>query len=212
VTRIELREGGERFFLHEDLGVVADYAPSKDDLDRAAESDFVHGAVIGDVEAFLAALQSRGARVSYDFSTNNAPPDLRALEVAFFSARPGVAPIELARSALAAGAQAAVITCGAQGSVAIEGDAIEEVPAVPLSPLDTTGAGDAYISAFLAERLERSTLRRCMEAAAEFAAKTCLHLGGSPRSELQPEPAKSSGGAQVCLGKNDVQPGGSYVD
>jgi fructoselysine 6-kinase len=187
VTRIELREGGERFFLHEDLGVVADYEPSEEDLDHAAESDFVHGAVIGDVEAFLAMLYRRGARVSYDFSTNDAPPDLRALDVAFFSTRPSVAPIELARSALAAGATAAVVTCGTQGSVAVEGDTTEEAPAIALHPVDTTGAGDAYISAFLAERLQRSPLRMCMETATRYAAKTCLHLGGSLRTELHPK-------------------------
>ena len=187
VTRIELREGGERFFLHDDLGVVADYEPSEEDLDRAAGSDFVHGAVIADVEAFLALLRRKGACVSYDFSTSNAPADLQALDVAFFSTRSSVGPAELARAALAAGATVAVVTCGADGSVAIEGDAIVQVPAVPLHPLDTTGAGDAYISAFLAERLERSSLRTCMEVATEFAAKTCLHFGGSPEAELHPE-------------------------
>jgi fructoselysine 6-kinase len=187
VTRIELREGGERFFLLDDLGVVADYEPSEEDLDRVVEGDVVHAAVIRDVKAFLAKLSRRGALVSYDFSVSDAPPDLRALDVAFFSTRPGVAPLELARSALAAGANAAVVTCGAQGSVAVEGEVAEELPAVPLHPLDTTGAGDAYIAAFLAERLRRSPLRMCMEAATQSAAETCLHLGGSPRAELRPE-------------------------
>ena len=187
VTKIELQEGGERVFLHEDFGVVADYEPSEDDLNRAAESDIVHGAVARDVEAFLAALHERGARVSYDFSTKDAPLDLRMLDVAFFSARPGIAPVELARHAVASGATAAVVTCGSQGSVAVEGEAIEEIAATPIDSVDTTGAGDAYIAAFLAGRLGGSLLRECMVAATGSAAKTCLHLGGLPAAELRRE-------------------------
>jgi fructoselysine 6-kinase len=187
VTKIELQEGGERVFLHEDFGVVADYEPSEDDFDRAVESDLVHGAGARDVEAFLAALYERGARVSYDFSTKDAPPDLRTLDVAFFSARPGIAPVELARHAVASGATVAVVTCGSQGSVAIEGETVEDVTALPFYPVDTTGAGDAYIASFLTERLEGSLLRECMLVATEFAAKTCLHVGGLLGAELYGE-------------------------
>ncbi len=184
VTSIELRDGGERVFLHEDFGVVAEYRPSDEDLEVAAQSAFVHGAVIQGLEGVLAALAAAGARVSYDFSTTDPPSDLSGLDVAFFSARPGVEPAAIARTALAAGARAAIVTLGAGGSLAAEGLQLEKVAAVPVQPADTTGAGDAYIAAFLAARLEARPLRLCMTAASEAAARACVHLGGTPRAEL----------------------------
>ncbi len=187
VTRIEIREGGERVFLSEELGVVADYSPSRADLVHAAGSNLVHGAGLAQVREFLEALGRAGARASYDFSTSDAPSDLHVLDVAFFASRPGTAPLDLARFATSSGATAAVVTCGSQGSVAVEGDVVEEVPAARIDPVDTTGAGDAYIAAFLVERLSGAHLRECMLTASTVATKACLHLGGSPRAELHGE-------------------------
>ncbi|MDA0272014.1 MAG: adenosine kinase [Proteobacteria bacterium] len=42
-----------------------------------------------------------------------------------------------------------VITCGKDGSVAFDGQALTKAPGVPTKAVDTTGAGDAFAGAFL---------------------------------------------------------------
>jgi sugar/nucleoside kinase (ribokinase family) len=53
------------------------------------------------------------------------------------------------RALIEAGVGACAITCGAEGSAIVTGDAVERVPAFPVEVVDTTGCGDAYSAGFM---------------------------------------------------------------
>jgi len=59
-------------------------------------------------------------------------------------------PEAAAASLLAAGAQHVVVTLGADGAILRGGKVEATVPGVPAQPVDTTGAGDAFVGVLLA--------------------------------------------------------------
>ena len=79
---------------------------------------------------------------------------------------------------LAKGAGAAVITLGGAGSVTL-GDGGEplRMPALSSAVVDTTAAGDTFIGALAAARLEGLPLFECMAAGARASAVTVSRLG-----------------------------------
>ena len=53
-----------------------------------------------------------------------------------------------ARKLLAAGIRAVIATLGGDGVLLVTKTEARHIPAVPVKPLDTTGAGDAFIGSF----------------------------------------------------------------
>ena len=79
---------------------------------------------------------------------------------------------------LAKGAGAAVITLGGAGSVTIgDGGELLRMPALSSVVVDTTAAGDTFIGALAAARLEGLPLFECMAAGARASAVTVSRLG-----------------------------------
>ena len=180
VTDILLEPGGERRFLHEDYAIQEGYAPSEADWDWLARADRVHSSRMPDHLDRLRALGASGIGVSYDFTTDPVPERLDGLDVAFVpdEALGGRDPGEAARDLVARGAACAVVTLGERGAIAATAERSERVAAVPVANVvDTCGAGDAFVAAFLAERLAGAPLRACLAAGAGDGAAACLHLG-----------------------------------
>ena len=74
--------------------------------------------------------------------------------------------------------QGFVITRGAQGSVAFLRDGMRlEVPALPIEPLDTTGAGDTFVGVLAASLDLGSTLELALRRASAAAGLACLARG-----------------------------------
>lgn len=71
-----------------------------------------------------------------------------------------------------------MMTRGSEGSLALIGGRIEAFPAFPVRAVDTTGAGDVFHGAFLAEWLRTEDVRRCIRFASAAAALKCLRAGG----------------------------------
>lgn len=55
-----------------------------------------------------------------------------------------------------------IIKCGADGSLAQHGSEIFHVPAIPVKPVDTTGAGDCFNAGFLFGCLRHENLENCL--------------------------------------------------
>jgi ribokinase len=79
-----------------------------------------------------------------------------------------IEPAELARELIGRGVKQVVMTLGEKGALLVTGSSSTHVPAVAMSAVDTTGAGDAF-NAGLATALARGA---SLEAAVQFAVVT----------------------------------------
>jgi sugar/nucleoside kinase (ribokinase family) len=72
-----------------------------------------------------------------------------------------------------------VVKRGAAGAVACRAsEALLRVPALPVDPIDTTGAGDAFSAGFLRAWLDSGSMADCLEFAAACGALSTTGLGG----------------------------------
>jgi fructoselysine 6-kinase len=181
VTTVEVRPAGERRFLAEDYGASALYRLDPAGAEILRGCAWIHAANLGDASGAFGRLDGR--RLSYDFS-DHGDDTLRAelcshLEVAFFSA-PDEDAAALARQALAEGARIAVVTRGAGGSLAASPAEVYEQEALAVEVVDTLGAGDAFIAAFIAGRVGGDSIPDSLRRAARSAAETCEMIGPWP--------------------------------
>jgi fructoselysine 6-kinase len=189
-SHIRVDAAGVRHFEYEDFAVCDDYVPSPAALDLAATCAAAHIGLLPDAEPVRRHLTGRGVLVSQDCGVSKPPDSLAHLDIAFCSQEAaGRPPRRLAVEAIAAGAGLAVVTCGAEGSVAFDGQRWWQAPAAPADVVDTTGAGDSYAAAFLHARMDGADIGQAMTAAAQHAARTCAHPGGWPQEPLPPPSA-----------------------
>ena len=81
-----------------------------------------------------------------------------------------------------------VVKRGAAGGEAAEGDRRWRMEAPKVEAIDTTGAGDAFVAAFLAARFEGAEVETALHRAAAAGAAASAVVGGRPR-RADPRPA-----------------------
>jgi sugar/nucleoside kinase (ribokinase family) len=81
----------------------------------------------------------------------------------------------------------AVLTRSEDGSLVLQGGEAIEVPAVPTTLVDSTGAGDAYAAGFLAALGAGRSLAQCGAWGSIAAAEVISHFGARPQRDLKPE-------------------------
>lgn len=95
---------------------------------------------------------------------------------------------ELARRMAELGPAQAVVKLGSKGAVACIDGMVHHQPPVPIDPVDTVGAGDAFVAGYLTELMAGESPSRRLELAARTGAFACLAYGdweGLPtRAEL----------------------------
>jgi 2-dehydro-3-deoxygluconokinase len=100
----------------------------------------------------------------------------------------GSTPEELAQALVELGPSQVVVKLGAEGSVAIIDGELFRTPAIPITPVDTVGAGDAFAAGYLAELIAGADAGTRLATATRAGAFACLAHGdweGFPRrSEL----------------------------
>lgn len=185
-TLIDVSPNGERRFVFEDFGACAGYAPDETSCAALLDYDHVHIGWLDDGGALRRRLVAAGRSVSQDVTVNAAPENLGVdgLSIAFASIDGShEAAALMAQSLLGRGARNVVVTRGVQGSSVFIDGADASIPARVIRPVDTTGAGDSYIAAFLMARLSGASPEEAGRKAADHAAGTCLHEGGFPQDE-----------------------------
>jgi fructoselysine 6-kinase len=183
VSRIRVDASGDRHFEFEDFAVCAQYAPRPEALELLAACRAVHiGLLPAAAVSVRAWLTARGVLVSQDCAVTRGYENL---DIAFCSqAAAGAPATAVAEAAIAGGARLAVVTCGAEGSVAHDGRAWWRAAAVPAEVVDTTGAGDGYAAGFLDARLAGADVDQAMAAGSACAAAACAHQGAWPQDPL----------------------------
>lgn len=174
-TLVHVDASGERTFLREDYGASGIYQPDAADVERIAGYDIVHIGMLATSETLRKALCGRVRLLSQDCAVT---PSVEYLDVAFISAGPDLLKAEeMARDAVHGGAKLAVATCGEAGSVAFDGRRTYRATARRVTVVDSTGAGDSFIAAFLAIYGSGGSVPEALASATEAAARTCGHIG-----------------------------------
>ena len=108
--------------------------------------------------------------------------DAVIVSLEFALALSGAATPELALRRLAAdtGAALVVVTCGAEGCVALREGVLHTLPACPIRCVDSTGAGDVFHAGFIYGLLHNWPLVRALRFANATAALKCTARGGRP--------------------------------
>jgi fructoselysine 6-kinase len=187
LTEIRLLPDGEREFVSESYEIFDEYQPDAAAWAAVTSAASVHTSRLPHLfDRLRAAARKEGFRLSSDFSTFDLPPDLAGLDLAFRSAGESTDPehaLALAAAALERGAALVVVTLGEAGSVALTAagstwqDAVEAAPVV-----DTCGAGDAFIAAYLERWLAGAAITDCLAAGADAGARACTTVGAFPQS------------------------------
>ena len=190
-SRIRVDAAGDRNFEFEDFGVCTDYVPTSPIyvptspmLELLAECGAVHIGMLPAAGLVRERLSGRSVVVSQDCGVSHG---YEHLDVAFCSqAAAGDVPERIASDAVARGARLAVVTCGADGSIAFDGRTWRQAEAVPVTVVDTTGARDGYAAGFLDAWLAGADVDQAVAAGSVVAARTCTHLGAWPQEPLPP--------------------------
>jgi fructoselysine 6-kinase len=185
ITVVARDDAGERSFVSQDYGVSAGYRLDEATARWVSNHRWAHFARQPDLADWAPALREAGTRLSCDLGVEMEAGTLSRvgphLDVAFFStsAAGDVPADELLREALACGVALAVVTLGAEGSIAAGCQGRWRSPAVPVDDVvDTLGAGDAFIAAFVAALLAVEVdVDAALAAGAAAGAQACTRRG-----------------------------------
>jgi fructoselysine 6-kinase len=184
-TVVDHLPGGERVFVSEEYGASADYRLDAAALAALGTRRWVHFAREEDAPAHAPALADAGVLLSCDFGDTDdvaaIAPLCASLHVAFVSEPSGdnAAAQRLLDALAAAGADVAVVTLGVGGSLARAGERRWHQPAVPVEHVvDTLGAGDAFIAAFVGALLDQpDDISFALSCGAVAGAAACTRIG-----------------------------------
>ncbi|HWQ78542.1 MAG TPA: PfkB family carbohydrate kinase [Anaerovoracaceae bacterium] len=176
---------GERVFLHEECSATISHgiSLSREDLDYISGFDVIHTSIYSDIEDQLPALRETGVPISYDFSEIECRDYFESIypyvTYAFFSAADmsRKAIEDFIRHVSRQGPRYVMATRGAAGALLFFNGELYEQPVVETQVVDTMGAGDSFIAAFLKAVLEGKEVTEALRAGALSAAQTCTYQG-----------------------------------
>ena len=96
-------------------------------------------------------------------------------------------PIGIARSLLRRVGQVVILTLGEKGSVIVSDEMEKQIPSYVVNTVDTTGAGDTFCGAFVAQWVEGVDLQDCVQFATAAAALSVTRIGAQVSIPYQKE-------------------------
>jgi fructoselysine 6-kinase len=174
---------GDRHFLASSRGARGQYDLRDADFAYIAGFDLVHTSIFSELDDDLARIRCVARRISYDFSERWSELAfarvLPYVDIAFLSCpnRSDADCGAVLRDCIAAGARLAVATRGVAGSMALAEGVLHTQAIVTAKVVDTLGAGDGFIAAFLKCRLTGGGIAAALAAGARFASLVCQWRG-----------------------------------
>jgi fructoselysine 6-kinase len=185
VTTILIR-GGDRVFANYIEGVQKDAVFPNELLPRVRGYDLVHYSVWGFGREHTPSIKRGGhPLLSCDFSNQLEHKALEVmpwLDFSFFSGKElitrGLDPEEKLKELKARTPGLVIMTLGEHGSLVYDGEKVHKGKANPVEVVDTLGAGDSYIAAFLTSTLKNTPIPEAIREGHRVATETCKRLGG----------------------------------
>lgn len=172
---------GDRVFESFDLGVSM-FTPSGDDIAFLKGFDAVHVGQSSGLDAHVPAIAAQ-AKLSYDFSVRRDSAHRHTIGPHCFLASVSGGDLSedeahaIAHELQDAGSRWVLITRGRDGALLFHEDRHYAVKPKPVTPVDTLGAGDAFIARTLYGLLAGETPDTLLAEAATLAASACLYYG-----------------------------------
>jgi fructoselysine 6-kinase len=182
VTQVEL-VNGDRVFGDYDPGVTAVFKPSEADIEFLSGHDIVTSALWGMVENELIKVGERGTPIAFDFcdKLDHEIIDriIGEVDYAFFSYDGD--DLEFIKNYMkrlhSRGPRQIITTMGEKGSIAWDGKEFYIQGIVPCQVVDTMGAGDSYIAAYLTGLVQGKSIAECMVRGAEHSSRVIQYEG-----------------------------------
>lgn len=184
---------GDRVFLRSNKGGISNtskYQLSVDDLEYIKSFQLLHSSKYSYIESELPKIKSTGVPISFDFSDDFTDEYIEQVapfvDYSFLSCShlDESEVKELLKKVHSLGSQIVVGTLGSKGALLYNGTSFYAQAPKLVEAVDTLGAGDSFITAFLltyvghSENLEEEVLiQQSLSKAAEFAATTCMVEG-----------------------------------
>jgi fructoselysine 6-kinase len=188
---------GDRQFLGSDPGTSQSLVIQKEDGEYLSGMHHVHTSVFSKLDGSLSALGPYGGTLSYDFSNKFdrtlLETTLPYLDFAFlsFAGRPLEGISSFLTELRGHSPAEVVVTAGSAGSCVLDdgGNVLHRLPR-SIRPVDTLGAGDAFITRYLLARLTGTPKGESLELGNAFASQMCM--------------TKGSFGWQVSVGESEM--------
>jgi len=194
-------DGGDRRFLGLQRG-VSQLLPSDEDLDFASGAKLVHSTYCSGMEEFLPSLGKR-SKVSFDFDVHHdddySTDLIPHVWVAEFSAA-GLDEsecVQLLQWAHHRGAACALVTRAGEGALFFDGNEVTRVAASSITPVDTLGAGDAFIARTLCGLVHHERPEIFLRESVSAADEVCKNLGGFGYGSSLPPSLRDFDGVNV---------------
>ncbi len=179
-------ENGERKFISSNKGGVSKSVPMSFALnDHSYLESFalIHTSAYSYMDTYLPQLKGMKPIISYDFSDDfdrtRAIDLCQYVDIGFFSCSEWDEDTtkSLLKDAVKGGCKLALASRGSNEAFLLEGENwYQQIPR-PIQPVDTLGAGDAFITAFLIAYLCEKDRESCLDKAVQFASEICMVKG-----------------------------------
>jgi fructoselysine 6-kinase len=185
---------GDRVFLRSNNGGISNTSQFKladEDLEYIKSFELLHSSKYSYIESELPKIQSTGVPISFDFSDDFTEEYIEQVapfvDFSFLSCShlEKNEVEDLLKKVYSLGSKIVVATLGSKGALLYNGTSFFSQSPKLVDAVDTLGAGDSFITAFLLNYLgnlsdinnEEQLIRESMQKGAEFAAKTCMVEG-----------------------------------
>lgn len=182
ITEVEFI-GSDRVLGDYYEGVLEQFVLTDEDIEFLASHDIVVSGIWGKIEKNLHAIKSKGVPIAFDFADKLDHPLVKEviphIDYAFFSYAHKEDDYikDRMKTMHAKGPQLVIVTMGENGSVVYDGESFFRFGIVPCEAVDTMGAGDSYIAAFISGILQKKTIEECMEMGAKNSSITIQYQG-----------------------------------
>ncbi|WP_042354156.1 fructoselysine 6-kinase [Bacillus rubiinfantis] len=184
-ARVTLEDGDRVFLGSNEGGVTREHLLQLTEEDKAYIREFalMHTGLYSHTGHLLAELSALGVPLSFDFSDDFEQKQIDEaidyVQYGFFSCShlSEEETKQLLKANFKKAGQILVATRGSDPAIAYDGVTYYEQAPEFVKAVDTMGAGDSFITAFLLEMISGRDIQTAMQVAASFAAKSCLVEG-----------------------------------
>jgi sugar/nucleoside kinase (ribokinase family) len=193
-ARVTLENGDRVFLGSNEGGVLKENGLNlkQDDLDYIKTFDLLHAGLYGYTEPELDKLRTLNIQISFDFSDDFTMEEVERIaykvDFSFFSCShlKTDETLNLIMKTYNLGSKIVLVTMGEKGALLYDGNKFYAQEPEFVEAVDTMGAGDSFITAFLVNyiskvkenKLDKETIiKESLNEGAIFSAKTCLVEG-----------------------------------